>query len=548
MPPYHGGQFRDGSTRRAAGGVVGAALFRPARACYAGRGVGAGPSDKAAVWRATHVQAGFHPNLIGGRWVEAAGGARFASHDPATGEVLGECASSTAADVRAAVEAARRALPAWRRVPAPRRGEILFRAAEALVRRKEELACRMTAEMGKVLSEARGDVQEGIDMTYYMAGEGRRLLGQTAPSELADKFACAVREPVGVVAAITPWNFPLAIPTWKLMPSLVAGNTVVFKPASDTPIIAWELVRVLVEAGLPEGVLNLVLGPGAEVGEALTADPDVDMVSFTGSTDVGRRVAGAAAEQGKRCHLEMGGKNAIIVLRDADLDLAVDGIVWSAFGTTGQRCTAASRVIVERPVADDLTERLVRRAAALRLGPGLDPGTEVGPVINRRALERIDTYVRVGCEEGARCLCGGAPVTSGALARGQFYAPTVFAGVRPEMRIAQEEIFGPVTAVIEAGGLDEAVAINNATGFGLSTSVYTRDVERAFAAIRDITTGLVYVNAGTIGAEVHLPFGGTRGTGNGHREAGTAALDVYSEWKTVYVDYSGRLQRAQIDL
>jgi acyl-CoA reductase-like NAD-dependent aldehyde dehydrogenase len=490
----------------------------------------------------------FCPLRIGGRWVEASDGGRFASYNPATGEVVAEVARATARDVSAAVEAARRALPVWRRVPAPRRGEILFRAAQELVRRKEELARRMTAEMGKVLTESRGDVQEAIDMTYYMAGEGRRLLGQTTPSELPDKFACCVREPVGVVAAITPWNFPLAIPAWKLMPALIAGNTVVFKPASDTPRMAWELVRILVEAGLPDGVLNFVPGSGPEAGQALVRHPDVDLVSFTGSTEVGREVALACADRTARCHLEMGGKNAVIVLRDADLDLAVDGIVWSAFGTSGQRCTAASRVIVERPVAEELLGRLVERTRRLRLGDGSDPQTDVGPVINRRALERIDAYVQSGREQGAACLCGGEIAREGPLARGCFYRPTVFAGVRPEMRIAQEEIFGPVTAVLEVDGPEEAVAVNAATRYGLSTSVYTRDLARAFAAVRDIGTGLVYVNAGTIGAEVHLPFGGTGASGNGHREAGTAALEVYSEWKTIYVDYSGKLQRAQIDV
>ena len=491
---------------------------------------------------------GFYGNYIGGRWLEASGGRRFASQDPATGEVVGEVAAGTPRDVEAAVEAARAALPAWRRTPAPRRGEILFRAAEALVRRKDDLARLMTREMGKVLPEAAGDVQEGIDMTYFMAGEGRRLHGQTTPSELPDKFACCIREPVGVVAAITPWNFPLAIPTWKLMPALVAGNTVVFKPASATPILACELTRILEDAGVPAGVLGLVAGAGPDVGQALATHPGVDLVSFTGSTAVGRRVGVVCAEHGKRCHQEMGGKNAIIVLADADLDLAVEGILWSAFGTAGQRCTAASRVIAERAVAAEVTHRLVRRAQALRLGNGLDPATDVGPVISGEALARIDDYVRIGRREGAECLCGGEPATDGGLARGHFYRPTVFGGVRPEMRIAQEEIFGPVTAVLEASGPEEAVAVNNATAFGLSTSVYTRDVQRAFAAVRDLTTGLVYINAGTIGAEVQLPFGGTRGTGNGHREAGTAALDVYSEWKTVYVDYSGRLQRAQIDV
>lgn len=487
-------------------------------------------------------------NYIDGRWVEGERGETFETLNPANGEVLGRVCRATAADVDRAVEAARRAFEKWRRVPAPRRGEILFRAGEILLRRKEEIARLMTREMGKVIAEARGDVQEAIDMTYYMAGEGRRLTGETVPSELPDKFGMAVRDPVGVIACITPWNFPLAIPAWKIMPALVAGNAVVFKPASDTPMVARELVRVLEEAGLPGGVLNLVFGPGEEVGERLLGHPGIDMVSFTGSTTAGKRVTTVSGPLLKKVHLEMGGKNAIIVMDDADLDLAVEGIVWSAFGTTGQRCTAASRVIVHRAVLQPLLDMLVPRIERLRLGDGLEPTTDVGPVINRRALEKIHRYTEIGIAEGATLVTGGGAAAEGALAKGSFYRPTLFTDVRPEMRIAQEEIFGPTTAVIAADSLEEAIRINNDTLYGLSTSIYTRDINRAFGAARDITTGLVYVNAGTIGAEIQLPFGGTRGTGNGHREAGRAALEVYTEWKTIYVDYSGRLQRAQIDI
>ncbi|MBX6378153.1 MAG: aldehyde dehydrogenase family protein [Clostridia bacterium] len=489
----------------------------------------------------------FYPNYIDGQWVPAASGRRFESRNPATGEVLGEVALSGPEDVDRAVEAARRAYPRWRLTPAPRRAEILFRAAETLVRRKDQLARRMTEEMGKVLAETRGDVQEGIDMTYFMAGEGRRLAGQTVPSELPNKFALSVRDPIGVVAAITPWNFPLAIPTWKIMPALVAGNTVVFKPASDTPILAWELVRILEEAGLPPGVLNLVCGPGDSVGRALLQHPGVDLISFTGSTEAGKEVSRTASEL-KRVHLELGGKNAIIVMDDADLDLAVEGIIWSAFGTTGQRCTACSRVIAHRAVVQTLVERLVERAGRLRLGNGLDPAVDMGPLVNERARQKVHEYVRIGLQEGAQLLCGGRLPDDPGLANGHFYPPTIFQGVRLDMRIAQEEIFGPVLAVLTVDDLDEAIRVNNDTRYGLSSSIYTRDVNKAFRAIRDITTGLVYVNAGTIGAEIQLPFGGTRGTGNGHREAGIAALEVYTEWKTVFVDFSGRLQRAQIDI
>jgi acyl-CoA reductase-like NAD-dependent aldehyde dehydrogenase len=489
-----------------------------------------------------------HLNYIDGQWCPAENGETFDSIDPATGDSVGTVVRSTPSDVAAACRAAARAFDRWRLMPAPRRAEILFRAGEILIRRKEELARLMTREMGKVLQESRGDVQEAIDMAFYMAGEGRRSFGQTTPSELPDKFAMSVRAPLGVVAAITPWNFPLAIPAWKIFPALVLGNTVVYKPSSETAVTSSMIVHVLEEAGLPPGVLNLVHGPGASVGTALARQDEVVLVSFTGSTEVGRQLTIDLAPQMKRLSLEMGGKNAIIVLDDADLDLAVDGIVWSAFGTSGQRCTAASRVIVQRRVHDALVQKLVNRTRQLRLGNGLDPDVDVGPVISRAQLEKIDRYVRIGVQEGARILTGGRIATGGGLERGFFYEPTIFDGATPAMRIAQEEIFGPVTAVITVDSLEEAIAVNNTVAYGLSSAIYTRDVNRAFTAMRELTTGLVYVNAGTIGAEIHLPFGGTRATGNGHREAGTAALDVFSEWKTIFVDYSGRLQRAQIDL
>jgi alpha-ketoglutaric semialdehyde dehydrogenase len=487
-------------------------------------------------------------NFIGGKWTASRTGRTLLSINPATGETLGEVPRSDASDVQAAVTAAVDAFHAWRRVPAPRRGELLFRAGEMMLQRKEELARLMTMEMGKVLREARGDVQEGIDMTFYCAGEGRRLFGQTTQSELPNKFAMTVRDPVGVVAAITPWNFPLAIPTWKLMPALVCGNTVVFKPAEDTPLVACRLIEIMEEAGVPPGVLNMVHGTGEEAGDALVRHPDVNLVSFTGSTEVGRHVAVVSAQNDKRVSLEMGGKNAVIVMPDADMDLALEGIVWSAFGTSGQRCTAASRVIADHRIALDLADALAEMAARLRLGNGLEESTDVGPVINRTQLARIDSYAEIARREGARIVAGGAPAIEGDLARGAFYQPTVFADTTPEMRINQEEIFGPTTAVIPVGSLEEAIRVNNSTAYGLSTSIYTRDVNKAFQAIRDLTTGLVYVNAGTIGAEVHLPFGGTRGTGNGHREAGQPQFDIFTEWKSVSVDFSGKLQRAQIDL
>jgi acyl-CoA reductase-like NAD-dependent aldehyde dehydrogenase len=486
-------------------------------------------------------------NNIGGKWVGAQSGKTFPDYNPATGELLGHFPLSDQADVDAAVAAARSAFERWRLVPAPRRGEILYRAGELLIRHKEELARIMTQEMGKVLKETRGDVQEGIDMAYYMGGEGRRLFGYSVPVELPNKSGVAMRDPVGVVACITPWNFPVAIPTWKMFPALVAGNTIVFKPASDTPQSALRLVELLYEAGLPEGVVNIVFGSGSGAGEALLQHPDIAVISFTGSTESGRHVAIEAAKSLKRVSLEMGGKNAVIVLDDADLDLAVEGILWSAYGTTGQRCTACSRLIVQRAIQDKLLEKLVPRIEQLRLGNGLDENVDVGPVINAQQLEKIHTYTAIGQQEGATLVTGGEIAREGDLARGHFYRPTLFKDVRPDMRIAQEESFGPTLSVIAVDSFDEAISVNNHTQFGLSSSIYTQDINRVQRAMRDITTGILYVNSGTTGAEIQFPFGGTRGTGNGHREAGIAGLDVFTEWKVVYTDYSGRLQKAQID-
>jgi len=486
-------------------------------------------------------------NYIDGRWTEPKSGNWLERENPAdSAEIVCSFPDSGPPDVADAVKAAADAFDGWRFVPAPRRAEVLFRAAEIMALRKEELARDVTTEMGKVLKEARGDVQEGIDMTYYVAGEGRRMWGQTTPSELPDKFNMSVRQPHGVVAAITPWNFPVAIPCWKLMPALVTGNTVVFKPSPFSPISAYNLVRILEEAGIPPGVVNLVFG-GDDAGAALVEDPRVSMVSFTGSLEVGREIGAYCGRNNKRLHLEMGGKNAIVILDDADLELAVEGAVWSAFGTSGQRCTAASRMIVQSGIAPAFTDHLVTRAQALRLGDGLAPTTDVGPVVNMPALEKIGRYMEIGRDEGAALACGGERATGDGLDRGYFFAPTVFTEVQPGMRIAQEEIFGPVTDIIRCSDLEQAVAFNNGVQYGLSSAIYTRDISKAFKAMERMTTGIVYINAGTIGAEVHLPFGGTRGTGNGHREAGQAALDSYSEWKTVYIDYSGRLQKAQID-
>ena len=486
-------------------------------------------------------------NFIDGRWLDSVSGDAFEDLDPATGEVLATATKSTVADIDKAVEAAKRAADAWRLYPAPKRGEILYRAGEIMLQRKDELAREMTREMGKVLGEARGDVQEGIDMTYYIAGEGRRQFGDVVPAELPNKWAMSMRHPHGVVAAITPWNFPFAIPTWKIMPALILGNTVVFKPASATPMLAVRLVEILEAAGLPKGVLNLVLGPGGDLGDHLVQHPAVDLVSFTGSSETGAHISEISGRLLKRVTAELGGKNAIVVLDDADVDLALEGIVWSAFGTSGQRCTAASRVIVNKGVANEVIDKLVGRAKKLKMGNGLDPSTDLGPVVSRAAQEKVASYMPIAEKEGATIAAGGRIPTEGALAKGFFHEPTVLIDVKPNMRVAQEEIFGPVTAVIEVNSIDEAIKVLNSTKYGLSCSVYTKNINNAFRFMRDAETGLVYVNAGTIGAEIQLPFGGMKTTGNGHREAGRAALDVYSEWKSIYVDFSGKLQRAQMD-
>jgi len=486
-------------------------------------------------------------NYIAGEWVDAGSGATFESTSPANGDTIGTFPKSSVEDVERAVAAAKEAHEDWRLVPAPKRGEILFRFAHLLSEQKEDLAQLMAHEMGKVLPEARGDVQEAIDMAYYMGGEGRRLFGQTTPSELRDKFNMSVRQPIGVVGVITPWNFPIAIPSWKILPALVCGNTVVFKPATDTPTLGERFVELIVEAGVPAGVVNIVHGGGGEVGNALVEHPDVPVISLTGSRETGVAVTKTGADRLKHIHLELGGKNAIIVLDDADLELAVEGITWSAFGTSGQRCTAASRVIAHHAVYDELVSRIASAAEKMRLGYGWEEDTDVGPVINKAALEKIDSYTRIGKDEGATLLTGGEVASGDGLEKGFYYRPTVFGDVDPQMRIAQEEIFGPTVSVIKVGDVDEAIRVSNGIKYGLSSSIFTRDVNTAFRAMRDLKAGITYINAGTIGAEVHLPFGGVKDTGNGHREAGQAALDFFTEWKSIYVDYSGKLQKAQID-
>ncbi len=489
-----------------------------------------------------------YKNLIGGEWVESRSGRTFENQNPANiKDVVGIFPRSNQDDVNDAVEAAKKTFERWRLTPAPRRGEILYRCAQILQERKEDYARDMTREMGKILKETRGDVQEAIDTAFYMAGEGRRLDGHTVPSELPNKFAMAMRVPLGVVGMITPWNFPMAIPSWKIFPAIICGNTCVIKPAEDTPLSTVNLVRALMDAGLPPGVVNIVHGFGPEAGAPMLDHPDVRAISFTGSSEVGRIVGEAAARNFKPCSLEMGGKNAIIVLNDANVDLAIDGALWGGFGTTGQRCTAASRVIVQKGVYNQFADKFVARARALKVGPGIDEQNDMGPQINQQQIETTRKYVDIGRSEGAKLLSGGNRLTSAGLGDGYFFEPTIFGDAHGNMRIAQEEIFGPVVSMIPAENLEDALEISNSVAYGLSSAVYTRDVNRAFKAMRDLQTGITYINAPTIGAEVHLPFGGTKATGNGHREGGIGAIDFYTQWKAIYVDYSDRLQRAQID-
>ncbi|MBP1656915.1 MAG: Aldehyde Dehydrogenase [Bacteroidetes bacterium] len=487
-------------------------------------------------------------NFINGKWVDAKSGKTFENRNPAHwDEVIGTFPKSGAEDVEEAVRCARKAFETWRLVPAPKRGDIMRAVGDLMVARKEDLAQMMTREMGKVLTETRGDVQEGIDTAYYASSEGRRLFGHTVPSELPNKFNMAMRVPIGVAGIITPWNFPMAIPTWKIFPALLCGNTVVFKPASDTPATATALVEILTAAGVPPGVVNIVHGGGGEVGNAIVGHPDVDLVSFTGSTLVGKKILEMAAATLKRVSLELGGKNAQMVMPDANMELALEGVLWGAFGTTGQRCTATSRLLLHEKIHDTLVEMLVRRVNSLRLGDGLKEGVDVGPCVNESQQQTVQSYVEIGIKEGATLVAGGAVPREPDLAHGWFYRPTVFTDVLPHHRIAKEEIFGPVLSVLKFRTLDEGIRIMNDTIYGLSSSVYTTNINDAYTAIRDIKAGITYINAPTIGAEAHMPFGGVKQTGNGHREGGWAVYDFFSEWKTVYVDYSGGLQRAQID-
>ncbi|MBK6723935.1 MAG: aldehyde dehydrogenase family protein [Pyrinomonadaceae bacterium] len=498
--------------------------------------------------KATKTTVKKYHNYINGEWVKSSSGEWFDNVNPAdTTDIVGRFPASNAEDIKAAVDAAKNAATRWRRTPAPKRAEILFKLGEILRDNKDEFTQQMTREMGKVLKEAGGDVQEAIDCTYYTAGEGRRLHGFTTPAEMPNKFAMCVRQPVGICGLITPFNFPMAIPSWKLIPALVCGNTVVLKSGEDVPLSSLNLIKACEQAGIPKGVVNLVNG-FAEPGQALVNNLDVRLISFTGSTTTGRIIAERCAQDNKIVSLEMGGKNAIIVMDDADVDNAVEGSLWGAFGTSGQRCTASSRLIVHKKVYKKFCEKLVAKVKQLRVGNGLDAKTEVGPVINQHAMDKILAYIEIGkIVDKATLACGGNRLTKGAYKNGYFIEPTVFTDVKRGMRIEQEEIFGPVTCVIPFSTLDEAIDIVNGVQYGLSSAIYTQDVNQAFYAMQELYTGICYVNSATIGAEVHLPFGGTKGTGNGHREAGTQVLDIFTEWKSLYVDYSGKLQKAQID-
>lgn len=487
-------------------------------------------------------------NYIGGEWVKSASGEWFENVNPADrSDIVGRFPKSNAEDVDRAVAAAKESATRWRRTPAPRRAEILFRLGEILRENKQKYSEEMTREMGKVLKETGGDVQEAIDCTYYTAGEGRRLHGFTTKAEMPNKYAMCERQPVGICGLITPFNFPMAIPSWKLIPALVCGNTVVIKSGEDVPLSTINLVKACEEAGIPKGVVNVVNGFG-EAGAALVEHDDVRLISFTGSTDTGKKIAEQCARDNKIVSLEMGGKNAIIINDDADIDNAVEGSLWGAFGTSGQRCTASSRLVVHKKVYKKFVQKLVERVAKLKVGDGLDPKTEVGPVINQQAMDKILGYIEVGKNEDKATLAvGGNALRKGKYKNGFFIEPTVFTDADRNMRVSQEEIFGPVTTVIPFSDLDEAIDIVNDVKYGLSSAIYTQDVNKAFYAMQELYTGICYVNSATIGAEVHLPFGGTKGTGNGHREAGTQVLDIFSEWKAIYVDFSGRLQKAQID-
>lgn len=486
-------------------------------------------------------------NYIGSEWLPSASGRTFQNVNPAdSGDIIGIFPQSTTEDIAQGVRACQSAERAWKLMPAPKRGEILRKAGDIFERRKDELAKIMTREMGKPVFETKGDIQEAIDTAYYCATEGRRLFGFNAPSELPNKMNLSFRNPIGICGIITAWNFPIAVPSWKILPALVCGNTVIFKPSEDSPHSANIFAEILEEAGLPKGVFNVIHGAG-EAGSALVEHPAVKVIGFTGSTATGAKIAERCGAMNKICSLEMGGKNAQIVMDDGNIELALEGVLWGAFGTAGQRCTATSRLILHKDIYDEFINRLITKATPIRIGSGLESETQMGPVINERQMSKVLDYIAIGKNEGAVCVLGGDRAEEGDLAKGNFIKPTIFIDVTPEMRIFREEIFGPVLSVIKADSFDHAIELINDSDYGLSSSIYTADVNKAFEAIRDIEAGITYINGPTIGAEAHMPFGGIKGTGNGHREGGWTVFDVFTEWKAVYVDFSGRLQRAQID-
>ena len=479
-------------------------------------------------------------NFIAGQWVDSTSGRRVPDLNPAdTSEVVAEAPSSTSAEAAGACEAAARAFDGWRRTPAPVRGQILYKVQRRMEERRQELAEALTREEGKTISESRGEIQRAINVVEFFAGEARRITGDTIPSELPNNFCYTVKQPVGPVAVITPWNFPVAIPVWKIAPALVSGNTVVFKPASLTPLTAALIVEIFNECGLPPGVLNLIYGGGREVGDTVVKHPAIQAVSFTGSNDVGVGLYSAAAARGIKCQCEMGGKNPIVVLGDADMDLAVESTIQGAFGSTGQRCTATSRAVVEESIASEFVERLHARAGSLVVGNGLDPGTNIGPSVDDKQLDTVLEYVGIGRSEGARLVRGGERLSDNGREKGYFVAPTIFDHVDPAMRIAQEEIFGPVLSVIRAPDAKTALRVANGVKFGLSASIYTNDVASMFRFVDDLEAGIIHVNSPTVGGEAHIPFGGMKATGVGLREMGSVAIDFYTELKVVYVDYTG---------
>src|SRR6266550_3146945 len=486
-------------------------------------------------------------NFIGGQWVQSGSSRTVENINPAnTADVIGSVRQATREEARQAVEAASEAFRGWRSTPAPARGKIVARAARLLEEHKEELAQILTREEGKTIAESRGELQRSINVADFCAGESRRMNGETIQSELPANFAYTIKQPLGVVACVTPWNFPVAIPVWKIAPALVAGNTVVFKPATLTPATGIRIVELFQEAGIPPGVLNLIIGSGSEAGDAIINHPAVKAVSFTGSNQVGIRLYEEVSRRGAKVQCEMGGKNPVVIMEDADMDLAVESTAQGAFGSSGQRCTATSRAVVVNDVADEFIERIARRAASMRIGPGNDPATEMGPTVDESQFKTVLSYIDIGREDGAKLVCGGSRATGDGLDKGYFVNATVFDHVTPDMRVAREEIFGPVLSVLRVKDFEDAIKVANDCEYGLASSIFTNDAARAFRFVDEIETGMTHINSPTTGGEAHIPFGGIKGTGIGDREQGSTALDFYTELKVVYVDYTGRKREGNL--